>query len=426
MDFFSVSIYIMPRKYGPKKLGRKPRKVAKKSYGRRRLQPSLRGGDIYDATPKYSPNRKVLRKARANARYKHHMRIEQSDNITTLPTFKHGVAKKPTFSEKVIRLTNPPVIFKRNYQWSAECNSGRKGFFGIEINDLLQNKPGGGGLFDDIMTSAVRRLTTDTATQDPTYVANGVGSTQQKFYIDYQSLALNMINSGSNSLVGKIRLFSYKRDCESAFTNTSAPMNPLNLAMYASQNGGNVTIDGQQEGVLGNFGFNSATPGVDFDANYTMPGSAQNSGGATVNADLAFDVMGSQIKSFVGYFFKEVATMPFSLKPGQQVKHTSIFNDLPILHRAALDVTYIKGISFYMLIEFNAGIVGDSTAANVISTGSGQLSCMLVEKRILGAVNRTHVKLVMPTTAPAGILVANQQIINSDTGVVDTGYEDDA
>lgn len=416
------------------KAGRRPRKSGAKKFstaGRRRLQPSFRGSSRGSVTAdgNVRPSYKPIRRENWKIKQRTAMRIEQSDNIITLPAFKHGVAKKPTFSEKVIRLTNPPVIFKRNYQWSAECNSGRKGFFGIEINDLLQNKPGGGGLFDDVMTSAVRRLTTDTSTQDPTYIANGVGSTQQKFYIDYQSLALNMVNSGSNPLVGKIRLFSYKRDCESAFTNTSAPMNPLNLAMYASQNGGNVSIDGQQEGTLGNFGFNSTTPGVDFDANYAMPGSAQNTGGATMNADLAFDVMGSQIKDFVGYFFKEVATVPFSLKPGQQIKHTSIFNDLPILHRASLDVTYIKGISFYMLIEFNAGIVGDSTATtgnNVISTGSGQLSCMLVEKRILGAVNRTHVKLVMPTTAPAGIAVANQQTINPDTGVMDIGYEDDA
>lgn len=79
-----------------------------------------------------------------------------------------------------------------------------------------------------------------------------------------------------------------------------------------------------------------------------------------------------------------------------------------------------------MVIEFNAGIVGDSTANNVISTGSGQLSCMLTEKRVLGLLAKNKTKLVMPTSAPAGILLANQQTINPDTGVVDTGYEEDA
>lgn len=276
------------------------------------------------------------------------------------------------------------------------------------------------------MTGAIRRLSTDTATPDPTIVANSNFSTQQKVYVDYLSEKLNMINSGSNSITGKIKLYAYKRDCEALFTNLSIPMTPINLAMYASQNGGNVTIDGGSEGTLGNYGFDGATAGVNWTANYVMPGSAQNAGGATMNADLAFDLMGQQIKDFTGYFFKEVNSIPFSLKPGQQINHTCIFNDMPNIHRQAVDQCYIRGTSYFMVIEFNAGIVGDSTANNVISTGSGQLSCMLTEKRVLGLLAKNKTKLVMPTSAPAGILLANQQTINPDTGTVDTGYEEDA
>lgn len=419
----------MPRKYFPKKKISKTRS-APRSAPRRRLQPAAAAAAGYAAYKglKFMSDRRKAKylTARRKSKIARTARIEQSDNIVTLPSFTYGVSKKPNFAEKVIRISNPPVVYKRNYQWSSECASGRKGMFGIQINNLTQNQPGGGGLYEDIMTGTVRRLTTDTSTPDPTLVANSLASTQQRFYIDYLSEALNIVNSGSNSIVGKIRLFAYTRDAEGTFTNTSAPMTPLNLAMYASNNGGNVSIDGQTEGTLGNYGFDAVTSGVDYDANYNMPGSALNPGGATANADLAFDVMGAQIKGFTGYFFKQINSVAFSLKPGQQIKHTTIFNDLPVINRAAMDMVFIRGISFYMHIEFNAGIVGDSTAANVISTGSGQLSCMLVEKRILGIANRTHTKLVMPTSAPAGILLSNQQIINPDTGVVDLGYEEDA
>lgn len=416
--------------------------MPRKTNGRRRLQPALpnlrgRGrprGSTNRPTPAptsapqsyYKPNKRVVNKMNWKTKQRTAARIENSDNIITVPAFKHGVAKKLSFTEKVQRISNPPVIFKRNYQWSAECNSGRKGFFGIEINDLRSSKAGGGGLYEDIMTSAIRRLSTDTSTQDPTVIANSVFSTQQKCYVDYYSSKLNIVNSGSNSVVGKIRLYSYRRDCEALFTNVSVPMTPINLAMFASQNGGNVTIDGGSEGTLGNYGFDALTSGVNYTSNYVMPGSAQNAGGATMNADLAFDLMGNQLKDFVGYFFKLEKTQKFSLKPGQQINHSTIFNDMPIIHRQAVDQTYIRGTSYFMVIEFNAGIVGDSTANNVISTGSGQLSCMLVEKRVLGLVSKNKSKLVMPTTAPAGIAIASQQTINPDTGVIDIGYDDDA
>lgn len=416
-----------------------PRK--QKYNGRRRLQPvggpemKLRG---YKPRPRrtsaptpaptsyYKPNRRVINKMNWKIRARANVRMENSDNIVRLPAFKHGKAKRLTFNERVYRIANPPVIYKRNYEWSAECNSGRKGFFGILMNDLIASKSGGGGLYEDIMTGLSNRMTTDTVNQDPTWIATDSNWTQQRFYVDYYSQALNMVNSGTNSLVGKIRIFAYKRDCDPTFSSSGAPMNPLNMGMYGSANGGNVSINGGTEGTLGVYGFNSTTSGVDWDRNYNMPGSAQNPGGATAYADLAFDPMGRQLKELTGYFFKQVHSQTFSLKPGQQIKHTTILRDLPLIYRSSLAVPYIKGTTFYMLIEFNAGIVGDSTAANVISTGSGQLSCMLVEKRIVGITTRQHTKLVMPTTAPAGIHVSNQQTINPDTGVVDIGYDDDA
>lgn len=428
--------------YMVKKVARRVRKsyrrkpAVAKTSGRRRLMPAavLAGAGLAVAKrgyTKYQQYKTGLVRAQKKAYVKSvqtaQKRIEQSDNIANAPTIKIGTPRSLNFNEKVARVATPPVIYKRNYQWSAECPSGRKAIFGIAVNDLNVNKTGGGGLYEDIMTQGgVQRMTTDTATADPTIIANSVGATMQQFYVDYLSEKLSMVNSGSNSLTGKLKLWSYKRDCEGSFTNTNCRMNPINIAMYGSQTGGNVSLNGQNEGGLGVYGFDAATAGVNFTANYEMPGSAQNTGGATMYCDLGFDLMGPQIKDFTGYFFKLQNTLPFSLKPGQQINQTLLFNDLPLIHRAAMDMVYIRGVSFYITIEFQAGIVGDTTVANQISTGSAQLSCMLVEKRIVGLYNKHHTKLVMPTAAPAGIAISNQVIINADTGIQDVAYEEDA
>jgi len=425
----------------PKRIFRKKSVPKAKVNRRRRLQPAYKKPNppglrkvAEDVLKEFTPElyyamknggKKVgMTKARSNVQ----SRIEQSDNITTAKAVTIGKQRPIGFQEKVSRSLYPPLLFKRNYQWSAECSSGRKGIFNIMMNDLVSGKSGGGGLYDDVMTSVVRRLTTDTTTQDPTLVANTSATSMQKFYIDYYSQALQMVNSSSNSVQGKIKLFAYKRDAETFYSSSNIPHQPINMAMFASNAGGNVSIDGGQEGVLSNYGFNNSTPGADYDANYIMPGSLQNTGGATAQVDLAFDPMGPQLSNFTGYFFKLVKTVPFNLKPGQQIKHSTIFNDLPILNRSSIEYAYLAGITYCMQIEFSAGIVGDATVTtgdNIISTGSGQLSCMLVEKRIVGVANRTHTKIVMPTQAPAGIALAAQFTINPDTGAGDVGADQD-
>lgn len=138
--------------------------------------------------------------------------------------------------------------------------------------------------------------------------------------------------------------------------------------------------------------------------------------------------MSDHIKDFTGYFFREVATQSFSLKPGQQVNHHTIFNDLPIIYRQALDQAYVAGTSYYLTVEFQAGIVGDATATsgdNVISTGSAQLSCILIEKRIIGQMQRQKTKVIMPTPPLSGIAKAQQYIINPDTGAGQIGESED-
>lgn len=416
---------------------RSMKKSSKSSNSRRRLTgKGLRGGtyinsyttasgetaNIYSAP---SPT-KLIRRQNWKVRQRVQNTLATTDNITTLPAIKIGVPQKLTFAEKVARINNPPIIYKRNYQWSCECPSGRKAFFSIPVNSLSNALAGGGGLYDDILSNANNnRLTTDTTSADPTVLLTGQ-TNGQKYYVDYMSQKLSVMNSGTNAITGKITIYGYKRDTDATFTNVNVPLCPINMAMLCSTNGGNVSIAGSNETGLGLYGFDAVTNGVNYTANYFMPGSAQNSGGATAYADLGFKIMSPQIAEQMSYWFKEVGSRSFSLKAGQQFNQSFIFNNLPLIRRESADMTYLKGVSFNIVVEFNGGIVGDSTANNVISTGSAQLSCMLIEKRIVGLYQRLRSKLVMPTAAPAGILAGVQQTINADSGIVDIGYEDDA
>lgn len=421
----------MPRKIIRRRIRRAQKaRPAGKSNERRRLMPTAAAVAGALAVAKGVKNYRTRKWKQANRRASilATQRELNSDNITTLSAFKVGNAKQPSFEEKVARITNPPQIFKRNYQWSSEVSSGRKGWFGIPINLLNPNLSGlGGCLYDDIMVTA-GRFTTDTSTTDPTVITGQVHNSQTRFYVDYMSEKLQMINSSSNSITGKLKLWAYKRDAELTFTNQAVPMTPINLMMYGST-GALMGYTPSYEATVGNgWNFNNATAGVNYQSNYDMPGSLLNSGGATAQTDLSLEVMSDHIKDFTGYFFREVATQSFSLKPGQQVNHHTIFNDLPIIYRQALDQAYVAGTSYYLTVEFNAGIVGDSTATsgdNVISTGSGQLSCILIEKRIIGQMSRQKTKIIMPTPPLTGIAKASQFIINPDTGAGQIGEAED-
>jgi len=348
-------------------------------------------------------------------------RQAQSDNITNALSFKIGKPQKLGFNEKVARLTNPPKIFKRQYAWSAECDSGRKGWFGIPINSM---NPNNGTLYQDIYPN-FGRLTTTTNAEDPTIVKTG-DNNQQKVYVDYLSEKLQMMNSSTNSITGTISLFKYKRDCEGTYVNVNAPMTPINLMMYAS-NGSLTQLAGTNEQTVGaGFKFNDSTNGVNYTASYDMPGSSLNPGGATAQTDLSLKVMSKQIKGFTGYFFDEIAQYEFSLKPGQQMNHYTIFNDLPYIVRQSIDMNYVRGTSYYLVVQFQAQIVGDATLTtgdNKISTGTGQLSCICEEKRVIGSFGKALGQVVMPTAPLAGIDRAAQFTINPDTGVGDIGAD---
>jgi len=413
--------------YIPKK---KMVKRAPKKAPRRRLQPTAaivagglalarRGYNRYAKARKASTEAKFQRAKRAAQN-----RISQSDNITTVAPVVIGKQRPRTFAEKVSAVDRPPLVFKRNYQFSAEALSGRKGWFSMNVNQMLS---------DDLQTDITAyksSMYTDTTTADNTVSGNAF-SDNARFYIDSHKEFIKMVNSSSNSITGKIHLFAHKRDTDNAYD--SAPISPINLMMYYSTHSRSLLTSGSGgEQTVGNgFSFNTTAGTVtNYAGTFNMPGSSINAAGVTASTDPTLSPMSPQIKDRVGFWFRKVSTSDFSLKPGQQFDSSFVFNlDKNKIMREQSEFNHIAGISYNIVVEFQGGIVGDSTAVtgnNVVSTGDCQLSVIRENQRVLGIENKLKSKIVLQTAPLTQIAIANQVIINSDSGVGLTGAIIDA
>lgn len=350
-------------------------------------------------------------------------RVEQSDNITTAKACLVGVPKPLSFSEKVARINTPPYIFKRNYAFSSEVTSGRKGLFYMKVNDMQLAQD----LTTDISTYKSSLYTNTTAPAG--FIAPNDFSDGFKAYVDYCSDKIQMVNSSSNSITGKMHLIACQRDLDSTYGNTSVPLTPVNMMMYYSTNRVNNQNPNFEATVGNGWKFDTATAGVNYLANYNSPGSSLNTGGATAQVDPALGLFSQHIKDGMDYWFKSVDSMSFSLKAGQQINKTFIFNNLPTIKREQTDYSSVAGVTYFIVVEFQGGIVGDSTAVtgnNVISTGDAQLSVIREQKRILGAKTAIKSRVLLQTAPLTGIAIANQVVINADTGVQLSGALVDA
>ena len=411
----------MPRIFKKKRLSR-----PKKAYGRRRtnvvetvsaLVPYVKPArQIYTGVKQiYSSFKKPVLATPRQARRNYQSRLSQSDNVITIKPIIVGKPRKQSFQERVAATIRAPLSFKRNYQFSAECGSGRKGFFAMNINTMDSND-----LLTDI-TTYKSAMTTDTATADGQIATNGLNDNAQ-FYVEYHREVIKMVNSSSNSVIGKIHLFQHKRDTDSAYDG--AGINPINLAMYytANSTSSNVTPVGGTTG----FAFtNTAGSSTGYQTVFNMPGSSLNvSQTQCASTDTTLSLTSNFIADRMGFWFKKISTSDFSLKPGQQFNSSYILNlDNNKIHRELQKFVHLAKISYSLVVEFQAGIVGDSTAANVVSTGTGQLSVIRENMRVLGLENKLRRKIMLQTAQLTDIANANQSIINPDTGVADTGVD---
>jgi len=408
-------MYKMPRKYAKKGL----KKPKSKSASRRRLQPvalSLAGLGVAAKTIQkgYRSYRTYKRNQRVSALRSFNTRLEQTDGITTAPVIVIGKQRVVSFQEKVARTIRPPFMFKRNYQFSAECESGRKAFFAMECNLMTT-----ADLSQDI-SAYKSALSTNTSSPDSTLSGNSFHD-GARFYVDKLTEKIRMVNSSSNTVIGKVHLIAYKRDLDGNYGATGALTNPICMAMYYSTLGG-VSLQSNgagNENTVGNgWSFDQTTAGLNYSVTYQMPGSSVNASGVCAKTDLAFSLFAPHINDRMSFFFRKVKSTNFALKPGQQLDQSLIFNDLPTIHREQTEFAHVAGVSYSIVVEFSSGIVGDSTAlSSIVSTGTAQLSVIRESVRILGLKNLLKSNVVLQTAQLSQIATATQVIINADTGV---------
>nr|UOF81629.1 putative capsid protein [Cressdnaviricota sp.] len=358
-------------------------------------------------------NRRVTVPAN-KAKNAHKSRLAQSDNITTAKAVVVGKQRTISFQEKVSRTVRPPLNFKRNYSFSAECPSGRKAMFSMRINAMTPED------LNNDLTSYKSSLFSDTGNPDLQVAQQGERDNAQ-FYVDKLVEKIQMVNSSSNSITGKVHLFAYKRDSGTTYGLTNAIIDPINMLMYYSTQALSTIATGAgNESFPGNGWFFNATggnSGINYTAIHNMPGSSLNTAGSCGFFDPALTFTSPQVKDGIDFWFRKVSSSDFSLKPGQQLNSSFVFNDLPIINREEqAQYIFINGVSYIAVVEFKAGIVG-STESSDISTGSCQLSVIRENTRTLGMKNTLRSKTVLQTAPLTQIAIASQVIINSDTGV---------
>lgn len=410
---------IYRRKYAKKA----PKRAVRK--GGRRLQPTAAviAGGVAVGKRVYNRRQAGKRAYALKAKTAYQTRLEASDNIITGPTMTIGKQRVLSFQEKVARTVKPPLLFKRNYQFNVECTSGRKCYF-----EYLFNIMNTSDLSLDMNTYKLS-LTTNTASADPT-VAAGTANDGTQFYVDSLRENIRMINSSSNSLKGKCHLIAYKRDSDNNYAGSGTPISPPNLMAYFSTNGGLsvLTAGAGAEATVGNgWAFNTSTAGSNYTAPINMPGCSLHPTAVGLQTDPQLNLFSPHIKSRMAFFFRNVKTTEFSLKPGQEFDQRLAFNDLRKIHREEQEFIHLQGITYSLVVEFQGQIVGDSgETSGLITSGSCQLSCIRESTRTLGLVNPLRSQVLLQT-APLSIIPLNvQQIINPDTGVVDIGVDQDA
>jgi hypothetical protein len=366
---------------------------------------------------------RAARKARYGTQpkkvYRSATQLSQTDNITTLKSTIIGKRRPLSFDERVSRVERPPILFKRNYQFNAEGISGRKAWFSFEFNSMNNSD-----LQLDLTTYKSQQFT-DTAAADPNVSLN-TSFDGAKFYVDYLSEKLQMVNSSTNAIIGKIHLFAQRRDNNNSYAG-SVPITPINLMLYYSTQRLPLNVTAQEATVGNGWKFDTATSGLNYNAVYNMPGSVINSVGVTAQTDFALSPSSPHIADSMSFWFRKVDTQEFTLKPGQQLNKTYLFNDLQdIMREEQSAYSHLANISYSCVVEYRGGIVGDIGAASVdVSTGTPQLSVMRESKRVLGVRNKLKSKIYLVTSAPTIITQANQQIINPDTGVQQNGAQID-
>jgi len=409
-----------------KQVRRAPKKAVKKAAPRRRL--GLRGattGPNMGYAAGYGLAKAVTRpyyKQKAMARANYQSRIEASDNITSSSAVTIGKQRKISFQEKISRAFREPFTFKRNYQFTAEGYSARKSWFTLDLN-VMNN--------DDLnidVQNYKNALLTNTS-QPASWVSSVSGHDKARYYVDKLTEKIQMSNSSTNSITGRIHLIAHKRDNDNNYFGVSGlPIRPVNMLMYYLTNSISAITGGVGgEGTVGNgFKFDGVSVvGLNYLSNYNMPGCSINAAGICASTDHSITLFHKSVAQQVGFWFRKVNTKSFSLKAGQQTNFSYVFNDMKKIYREQSEFVHLAGITYSLVVEFESQIVGSDLTTNNVATGSSQLSVIRDSTRVLGLENTITSQNYLMTAPQTAIADANQVTINQDSGVLDVGLEKD-
>ena len=404
----------------------KPKSKPKRTSIRRRLQPSIGGAIIGAAVAggKRMYNRRVNAKNYAQRQAKSSLinNLQNTDNIVKAKAVVIGTPKKDSFQEKISKAIRAPLLFKRQFGFNAESSvSGRKAMFSMGIN--LMNS---GDLQQDISTYK-NSYTTDTAAIDD-QISPNAESDGAYYYVESHREKIRMINSSTLPLTGKVYLFAHKRDTGNTYGNSGAIIDPVNMLMYYSASApipvvadvGGGTIVGR------GFEFNNTAPDVtNYAVSHASPGASSNSSGVCAIMDPSLSFTSQHVKDGINFWFRKVSSQDLSLKPGQEINLSYVFNDLPNVNREEqAQYVHIAGVTYHVVVEFQGGVVGDSTPTTgdgIVTIGCTQLSVYRESTRRIGLKNTLRSKILLQSIPIANVSAATQVTINPDSGDVDIG-----
>lgn len=421
---------------------RKTRKavvIKSRPQNRRRLMPPVAGAGLayvgYRAYRAYGGIQ--TKRARANAA-RMQRNIEVSKNIVSLSNLglSIGTAKKKSLSEKLNEELNKPIYFRQTHAYKINGDSGRMNWF--QMASLT-----GGTMLN--MVNKVKDSETDANTANPLItdptVAVGSNGVPQQFYkydVDYNSVAIQFMNSSTNSLQGVVMWIKPKRELTSVFPNTTVPVRPCNIFAMSI----NSAIPTQNVYNPTNYTQSGATAGF-ITSNLTLDytrggntGTTNNTGDNVLELDVGLKPSSSCVSNIFDYYFDVVKSTDFDLSPGQQGEFYLKQYDCSVLDFQALQYDSIPNNTIYCMVGFKGQLVGTNASTgdiNVVSTGSCQLSIIETHKTIIKAHKVKAPKIWnfisdVGEANPAGILAqiadANQEIINDETDGIDNTYNE--
>lgn len=427
----------MPRKVLRRKLGRRPRKAAKKSSGRRLMPVGAIAAGGYAAVKgyRYYAARKG-RLARAN-RARQISNLNSAQNIQKIPCgLTIGKFRKPSMQEKIRDATEEPILFRQTHAYKVNADSGRMNWFysASLTGPTLMN------FVNKTKDSSTDANTANTVIPDPTVAVGTLGVPQQfhKYLIKYNSVAYQLMNSSTNSLQGVVMWCKPKRELPSVFPGTTVPSRPCNMFAMAVNsaiptqnvyNSGSYTQSGATSGFI--------TSSLTIDYNRAgNTGTTNNTADNVLELDVGLRPGSSVCSNLFGYYFDVVKSTDFDLSPGQQAEFWLKQFDAPVLDFQATQFDSIPNVTYYCMIGFKGQMVGSNATTGdttVVSTGSAQLSIIETHKTIMKPSLTRAPKIWnfindAGETAPAGILGqiadANQEIINDETDGVDNTYNE--